>query len=178
MKAAKAVRSALALTAVLLLAGCGVRPTGVLDGGGSAGGLTKGLRLYFVSQALRLKALSRPTVPMTCHGDFSGVIKYLVAGPTEAERASGLTTLLEEGSYEATAKGDTVTVRAPVPELSASRPGDRNVLGQLVCSFARARAVSGGDGDGDGAKRTDDIRVTVRPWDGRSGTYVCSDFLK
>ncbi|MER7348252.1 hypothetical protein ABT390_22945 [Streptomyces aurantiacus] len=172
----KAPRVALSAAAVVLLAaGCGVRPTGVLDGGEAAGGLTKGLRLYFVSQTGRLEAVSRPEIPAYKVTDPNGVVKLLGSGPTDAERASGLTTLLDAGGqYRATVDGDAVTVHVPQPDLSASAVDDRNLMGQLVCSIARARAIA----DDKGTTRTDDIRVTVRPQDGRSETYVCSDFLK
>ncbi|ARX84404.1 hypothetical protein SMD44_03842 [Streptomyces alboflavus] len=170
------VGAALATLAVVLLAGCGVRPTGVLDGGESAGGLTKGLRLYFVSQAGRLEGVARPGVPASRVTDPKAVIKYLLVGPVASERDAGLTTLLgDDGSYDATVDGDRVTVHIPQGALLGSPVENRNLKGQLVCSIARARAMA----DGNGTTRTDDVRVTIRPrGDGRPGTYVCSDFLK
>ncbi|MFH9075019.1 hypothetical protein [Streptomyces alboflavus] len=176
------VGAALATLAVVLLAGCGVRPTGVLDGGESAGGLTKGLRLYFVSQAGRLEGVSRPSIPAYKVTDPNGVIKLLLAGPVDAERDAGLTTLLgRDGGYHGTVDGnggnggDKVTVHVPEGDLAGSSVEGRNLMGQLVCSIARARAVA----DRNGTTRTDDVRVTIRPRaDGRPGTYVCSDFLK
>ncbi|MET9297132.1 hypothetical protein [Streptomyces sp. NPDC003077] len=167
--------AALVALAVVLLAGCGVRPTGVLDGGEPPGGLTKNLRLYFVSPAGRLVAVSRPDIPASKVTDPDGVIKLLRQGPTPAERASGLTTsLTTEGAYETTVSGNTVTVRVPQAEIAVSSQGDRSLSGQLVCSIARARAMA----DGNGATRTDDIRVTLRAQSGRPGSYVCSDFLR
>ncbi|WP_030561361.1 GerMN domain-containing protein [Streptomyces aureocirculatus] len=168
-----------ALAAALLLSGCGVRPTGVLDGGTAASGLTKGLRLYFVSQAGRLEAVSRPDMPASKVTDPAGVIKLLGQGPTAAERASGLTSLVRDEDYEMGYEADVddggaVTVRVPQFELDDSSVGDRNLTGQLVCSIARARAMAESTGTAD----TDDIRVTVRPREGRAGTHVCSDFLK
>ncbi|WJV47937.1 GerMN domain-containing protein [Streptomyces flavofungini] len=162
--------------AALLLAGCGVRPTGVLDGGEAAGGLTKGLRLYFVSQAGRLEGVSRPSIPATRFTDPKSVIKLLLNGPAKPELANGLTTLLgSDGSYDATVAGGRVTVHVPQGELSGTPVENRNLIGQLVCSIARARAMA----DTNGTTRTDDIRVTIRPrGDARPGTYVCSDFLK
>ncbi|MEV5983988.1 hypothetical protein AB0L85_03115 [Streptomyces sp. NPDC052051] len=167
--------AALAGLTLLLLAGCGVRPTGVLDGGEAAGGLTKGLRLYFVSQTGRLEAVARPDIPAAKVTDPNGVIKLLMGGPSAAERAAGLTTLVtSETGYGATVDRDEVTVRVPDLGLSPSSTGDRNLMGQLVCSIARARAAA----DGSGTTRADDIRVTVRPRSGTAGTYVCSDFLR
>ncbi|MBB5935015.1 hypothetical protein [Streptomyces zagrosensis] len=166
-----------ALTAALL-AGCGVPPTGVLDGGKAADGLTKGLRLYFVSSAGRLEAVARPDMPADKVTDPNGVIKLLVSGPTPAERESGLTTLLMpqigyQGTVNRAGAKDAVTVRVPWAEVSTSGLGNRNLAGQLVCSIARARAMA----DDSGTTWADDIPVTVQPQGGRSGTYVCSDFL-
>lgn len=171
-------RAPLALTALaaVLLTGCGVRPTGVLDGGEAAGGLTKGLRLYFVSQAGRLEGVARPGIPASRVTDPKAVIKYLLVGPVDSERDAGLTTLLgDDGSYDATVDGDRVTVHIPAGALLGSPVENRNLKGQLVCSIARARAMA----DTSGTTQTDDIRITLRPRaDARPGTYVCSDFLK
>nr|WP_157166530.1 hypothetical protein [Streptomyces typhae] len=162
-----------------MVTGCGVRPTGVLDGGEAASGLTKGLRLYFVSQAGRLEAVARPGIPAAAVTDPAGVIKLLGNGPTAAERASGLTSLVGDEGYETGYEADVdaegaVTVRVPQLELDDSSVGDRNLTGQLVCSIARARAMA----DRTGTTDTDDVRVTVRPREGGAGTHVCSDFLK
>ncbi|MER0244189.1 hypothetical protein AAHZ94_19720 [Streptomyces sp. HSW2009] len=170
----RAVAATLLPLATALLAGCGIRPTGVLDGGDAPSGLTKGMRLYFVSQTGRLEAVSRPDMPAYTVTEPASIIKLLGAGPNESERASGLATLLYGGNYEATVKGKSVTVRATDEYLDATDVGDRNLAGQLVCSIARAQAV----GDTTGTTRTDDIRVTVSSLNGRMGSFVCSDFLK
>ncbi|MEV7283456.1 hypothetical protein AB0O01_02605 [Streptomyces sp. NPDC093252] len=163
-----------ALLAAATLSACGVQPTGVLDGGDPAGGLTKGLRLYFVSQSGRLEAVSRPDIPVSADpDDLLGVLKYLMSGPTPAERASGLTTLLESGTFELSTGDRTVTLDIGAPALDPASLRDRNLTGQLVCSLARARAMA----DPSGTTRTDDIRVTIRPWSGPAPTHICSDFL-
>ncbi|MEU3602325.1 hypothetical protein ABZ714_26935 [Streptomyces sp. NPDC006798] len=172
-----AARLGLLALAVVLLAGCGVRPTGVLDGGEAPGGLTKGMRLYFVSPTGRLEAVPRPELTAEELSFPGTVIKMLTIGPVGAERQAGLVTLVRpdsyEGRYDARFDGESVTIDIPEPDLSPTDARDRNLMGQLVCSFARARAVT----EGRGAKRTDDIRVTVRSPDSRFGPYVCSDFL-
>ncbi|MEU9605594.1 hypothetical protein [Streptomyces sp. NPDC048057] len=173
-------RAAVAVAAVaagVLLAGCGVRPTGVVDGGQSAGGLTKGLRLYFVSQAGRLEAVARPDVPLETFAEPVNVLKLLGQGPTQAERAAGLSTLVGAdyyyGDYDVTVRAGRITVDVPLPQLDELSVQDRNLVGQLVCSMARAQAVL----DVSGTKRTDDVPMTVRPQEGDPATYVCSDFL-
>ncbi|MFJ4685217.1 hypothetical protein [Streptomyces sp. NPDC088789] len=175
-------RTATAVTAlsVTLLAGCGVRPTGVLDGGESAGGLTKGLRLYFVSQSGRLEAVSRPGVEVSRLTDPRSVLKFLLEGPTQAEREAGLSTLLDRAEYDVTVKGETVAVTIGGRILDPSSLEDRNLTGQLVCSVARVRAMT----DGTGETRTDDVPVLVQAQSNGSGpgdlagTHVCSDFLR
>ncbi|MEU9336999.1 hypothetical protein AB0D49_28170 [Streptomyces sp. NPDC048290] len=167
-----------ALIGALALTACGVPPTGVpptgvLDGGDPAGGLTKGLRLYFVSHSGRLEAVSRPGIRVPDAENLINIVKYL-ADLTDAERASGLTSLVEDaGVQEVTAGDGTVTVDIAERYWDPSSRRDRNMTGQLVCSMARARALA----DPTGATRTDDIRVTVRPENQPGREHVCSDFL-
>ncbi len=155
----------------LVLAGCGVRPTGVVDAGAPASGLTKGLRLYFVSEAGRLEGVPRPGQEIREPAD---VIKLLMS-PTESEKRSGLTTLVSGGPYDVTGKGDRLSVRVPGWELDPASVQHRNLAGQLVCSLARARSVL----DRSGRTRPDDVRVTVvfAAGGGELGPHVCSDFL-
>ncbi|MFE0172431.1 hypothetical protein ACFWZ2_08950 [Streptomyces sp. NPDC059002] len=164
----------------VLVAGCGVRPSGVVDAGEPASGLTKGLRIYFVSETGRLEGVSRSAEGVR---EPAGVIKLLLAGPTEAEQRAGLTSLVHGGgSYDVTGEGRRLTVRIPDMILNPSSVSDRNLTGQLVCSLARAQAVL----DKKGRTRPDDVRVTVRGdteegpgQESDSGSdYVCSDFLK
>ncbi|MFH8616060.1 hypothetical protein ACH4E8_13440 [Streptomyces sp. NPDC017979] len=175
MRKGKGAAVAVAALAVLL-AGCGVRPTGVVDGGESAGGLTKGLRLYFVSQTGRLEAVARSDVPLERFAEPVTVLKLLGQGPTRAEREAGLTTLVGAdqygGGYGVTLRAGKITVDVPLTHLDDIAVEDRNMVGQLVCSMARARAIL----DTSGTKRTDDVPITVRPQEGDRATYVCSDF--
>ncbi|MER6915319.1 hypothetical protein ABT354_26900 [Streptomyces sp. NPDC000594] len=176
--AAVTVLTALTALTAALLAGCGVRPTTVLDGGDAAGGLTKGIRIYFVSSTGRLEAVSRPEHDVSAVADPAGVLKLLGAGPTREERAAGLTTLVTSEGYEtgyraALDADGGVTVDVPQPELSPDSLAGRRQLGQLVCSMARGRALA----DRSGTRRTDDIEVTVRASDAKPRTYVCSDLI-
>ncbi|QDY75581.1 GerMN domain-containing protein [Streptomyces qinzhouensis] len=167
---------ATALTAVLLT-GCGVRPTGVLDGGKSAGGLTTGHRLYFVSPTGRLEAVARPGTRNESIEDPNGVLKGLRVGPTQSEReVAGLTTLMgdDDGArYVAKVSDGLVYVSVSHHSLSLTTVDDRNLLGQIVCSIARSRAVLGG-----GKQRTEEIPVVVQTGDGRSKKYGCAEFME
>ncbi|MEU7578761.1 hypothetical protein AB0B50_14280 [Streptomyces sp. NPDC041068] len=158
--------------AALALAGCGVRPTGVVDAGEAAGGLTKGLRIYFVDETGRLQGVSRSDENVR---ETTAVIKLLMGGPDEGEQRAGLNTLVKEGQFEVTGGGSRLTLRMPDTLIDPTSVSDRNLTGQLVCSLARASAVL----DKSERTRPDDVRVTVVPQEGGElGPYVCSDFLK
>ncbi|MFJ2771150.1 hypothetical protein [Streptomyces sp. NPDC087300] len=166
------------VAAALVLTGCGVRPTGVVDAGEPASGLTKGLRIYFVSETGRLEGVTRSGEGFDEPG---AVIKLLLSGPDESEQRAGLTNLVRGGQYDVTGSGDRLTVRIVDMALDPASVNDRNFTGQLVCSLARAQAVF----DKSGRTRPDDVRVTVRAiapegvrQDEELGPYVCSDFLK
>jgi hypothetical protein len=77
---------------VVVLAGCGVRPSAVIPGGPAPSGPVVsgppgGAVLYFVL-AGRPTASQRGMAP----ADPAGVLTLLAAGPDDAERAAGLTT--------------------------------------------------------------------------------------
>ncbi|MBL1093250.1 MULTISPECIES: hypothetical protein [Streptomyces] len=158
-----------AATVLLLLsavAGCGIRPTGVIDAGEPVAGLTKGMRIYFASDT-GLRGVSRPDVEVR---SLSSVIKLLIAGPNASEQKSGLTNLVAfNGSYQVSGNGHRVTVEAPDSHLSADA---RLSNGQLVCSLARAQAVLHPE------VRPDDVQVTLRAGGDSLGPYACSYFLR
>ncbi|GLF99441.1 hypothetical protein [Streptomyces yaizuensis] len=162
------------LAAALLTTGCGVPPTGVLDGGDPAGGLTQGMRLYFVSHTGRLKPVPRPDIDPSELKDPGDVIELLGDGPSETERATGLTTLVPQGPYAYTPDWKNLSIRFPAHMIDPSSVEGRNLMGQLVCSIARGRILA----DGDETRRMDDVPVRVAGrWEERE-PYVCSDFLK
>lgn len=78
--------------AVVVLAGCGVRPSAVIPGGPAPSGAVVsgppgGEALYFVL-AGQPTAARRDVAPT----DPAGLLRLLAAGPDDAERAAGLTT--------------------------------------------------------------------------------------
>ncbi|MFE9013326.1 GerMN domain-containing protein [Streptomyces cyaneofuscatus] len=160
----------LAVLAVLgaLLAGCGVgvRPTGVIDAGEPASGLTRGARLYFASgSGLRAVPLIDRDV-----SNLDAVMKLLSQGPSSAEQREGLTTLIQGVSgYAVTGDGPRVTVRLEGPYWAAERD---QATGQLVCTLASFQSVR------EAEVRADDVEVTVRPGEGPTlGPLRCADFL-
>ncbi|MEU6504044.1 GerMN domain-containing protein [Streptomyces californicus] len=158
-----------ALAAVLApLVGCGVgvRPTGVLDAGEPASGLTRGKRLYYASDTgLRAVPL------LDREGDeLEAVMKLLAQGPTAAERRQGLTTLLHAPSgYTVTGDGPRVTVELTGPYWAQARD---QATGQLVCTLASFQSVR------EAEVRADDVEVTIRPGEGPVlGPLRCAEFL-
>ncbi|MFJ2743539.1 hypothetical protein ACIO3O_28245 [Streptomyces sp. NPDC087440] len=160
------VTFAVACGLLLSLTACGVQPTGVIGAGESATGLTKGLRIYFVSRAGRLEGVSRPDQRLT---DLQGALKLLGSGPTAEERKEGLTSAMDyPPSYDVQGTGARVVLRNPgSPADSLSQLA----TGQLVCTLARAQSVL--------AKgvRPDDVQVTFEGDGPTAGPYRCAAYL-
>ncbi|WP_349632845.1 hypothetical protein [Streptomyces sp. ML-6] len=144
----------------MVLVGCGVQPTGVVDAGEPASGLTRGMRLYYASaDGLRAVPLIDREVD-----DLNGVLKLLGQEPPE-----GLISLVRLGGYSATGSGARVTVG--IDGLYGDSGRDQGT-GQLVCTLARAQSVL------EPEVGPDDVEVTLRPSEGAAlGPYRCADFL-
>ena len=67
--------------AVFLLAGCGVQPSGVSDGGEAPTGVAPGMTLYFVDANQQLRPQLRPTGRL---GTISDAMALLLTGPGPA----------------------------------------------------------------------------------------------
>ncbi|MFF2961000.1 hypothetical protein ACFVT1_19270 [Streptomyces sp. NPDC057963] len=149
---------------LIALMGCGVQPTGVIGAGEPASGLTRGMRLYYVSAGgLRGVLLDREVT------ELNGAVKLLGQDPSPAQRRDGLTSLVRLGGYEVTGTGTRVTVRIDGPYTETGRDLG---TGQLVCTLARAQSVL------DPKVRADDVEVTLRPSEGAAlGPYRCAEFL-
>ncbi|MFI2415753.1 hypothetical protein [Streptomyces sp. NPDC018947] len=149
----------------ILLAGCGVPPTGVVEAGEPASGLTRGARLYFASAG----GLRPVPVDDTEITNLDTVLKLLLLGPPPGGRADGLTSYVELPGFSATGTGTRVTLHLDGPYPGSGR--DQGT-GQLVCTLARAQSVLVPE------VRTDDVEVTVRPAGSSPlGPYRCADFL-
>jgi hypothetical protein len=75
------------LLGVLVVAACGVRPSGVISGGDPPSGSTTGTVVFFLSDHLLAPATRETVSP-------DEALAQLAAGPTERERAQGLRTEL------------------------------------------------------------------------------------
>ncbi|MFH0174180.1 hypothetical protein ACIA6D_15195 [Streptomyces cacaoi] len=88
----RAVRRAVLLCgpALCTLVSCGIPATGVVEAGGPAHGIVPMVRVYLVENGSLVAVPRRPAGAV----DAESAVKHLLEGPTEAERAKRLTTLL------------------------------------------------------------------------------------
>ncbi|MFE9664373.1 hypothetical protein [Streptomyces sp. NPDC005955] len=143
------------------LVGCGVQPTGVVDAGEPAAGLSRGMRLYYESDT-GLRAV--PMLDRKIEA-LDWVVKLLLSPPPVGQ-GDGLTTLVVmPGPYSATGTGKRVTLH-----MEGLYPGDGK--GQLVCSLARAQSVL------EPKVRAAEVEVTLKPSEGAAlGPHRCAEFL-
>lgn len=121
----------------LLLAGCGVAPSGVVDGPRAPTGLAPGVTLFFVDAEQRLRAEQRDTGRL---GTVVEALSLLLTGPgpdsdlhTEI-RAAGQTRVVADTT------ADRITVHLPLTR------GDLTPLGvdQVVCTALGVHVRGGG----------------------------------
>ena len=121
---------------ILVLAGCGVRPSGVTDGGEAPSGVAPGVTLYFVDARGEL----RPQLRRTDHlGSISEALAFLLSGPGD----SGLRTRIRPGTTTqvvvTTAPG---VIRLMVP-LSLQEVTPLGI-DQIVCTALGVHVQGGG----------------------------------
>ncbi|MFY1691273.1 GerMN domain-containing protein [Plantactinospora sp. WMMB782] len=132
-------RSAVAGIALLaILAGCGVRPTGVITGGPAPSVPDHGIGLFFVVEH-RITLLLRPATPP---GTVDDVLALLLAGPDRTEQEQGYRTEIpaDTGLAAATTSdpsGTTVRLDTDVTALSAP------AVDQIVCTVLYALPGAG-----------------------------------
>jgi hypothetical protein len=118
------------LVSLVAVAGCGVRPSGVITGGDPPSGAVVPITLYLVTDG-QLTAVPRPGGPLS----QADTLALLAAGPTPREQAQGLTTDVppEAGPFSVTANPAghlVVTLSTPASELSTL------AVEQIVCTAA------------------------------------------
>ncbi|PZT77949.1 hypothetical protein DNK56_20535 [Streptomyces sp. AC1-42W] len=151
---------AAALALALSVAGCGVQPTGVIGAGEPASGLTRGLRLYYVSSS-GLRAV--PLIDREVGENFGGVLKLLFQPP------EGFVNLLQLNGYEVSAKGSRITVHI---EGTYGGTGRDLGTGQMVCTLTSALSVA------DPKVDSEKVEVTLTPTQGPTqGPYRCADYF-
>jgi hypothetical protein len=121
------------LLSLVAVAGCGVRPSGVITGADPPSGPvapTTAITIYLVANG-RLSPVTRPGGPLS-QADTLGL---LAAGPTEREQGRGLTTDVppDAAPFSVTAQPDgrlVVNPASPATELSTL------AVEQIVCTIA------------------------------------------
>ncbi|MFI6522826.1 hypothetical protein ACIBF1_45240 [Spirillospora sp. NPDC050679] len=168
----------LALAAALVLSGCGVPATGVVDAGEPATGVVPGARLYFIADQ-RLKGVVPDRYRIVSLDD---ALKLLKAGPS----------VITDGKPSGSAAGQdpppaagmrsqlgssmriTATIRRDgvLADIGSYDPKALAHLstGQIVCTLASARAFLHGGSPAE-------IPVTLRGTGGTAGPYRCPQFL-
>lgn len=126
---------ALTVTAALLClsSGCGVPPSGVVEVGEPATGMTLSKAVYFLDAESSLHAVARPEIPDT--NPVAAAVRELLAGPTPTE-SEYLTTALPPDlpQPEITVGTTTILIRFPTgtPRLTTA------ALHQLTCTTTLA----------------------------------------
>jgi hypothetical protein len=130
---------------VLLLAGCGVQPTGVTDGGDAPTGVAPGVTLYFVDERDQLQPQLRGTGRL---GTISEALSLLLAGPS----GSGMRTQIASTDVERAIVDTTpglIHLRMPLALYEVTPLG----IDQIVCTALGVHVQGGGS-------RTTRVRVT------------------
>lgn len=128
------------LLAVLLAAGCGLRPTGPTDEGRAPTGVASGVTLYFIGGDGELRPDFRGTGRL---GTVSDAVSLLITGPG---RDSGLRTGIAPVSttrVTVTTGPDVLTVLVPLAIDEVTPQG----IDQIVCTALGVHVQSGGAQD-------------------------------
>ena len=124
------------LVAVLLLAGCGIEPSGVTDGGDAPTGVAPGMTLYFIDSAGALV----PQQPATGSlGSVSDALSLLLASTSSPGRR---TEIADVGVTRVgvVVAGDSIELRVPLAARDVTARG----IDQIVCTAIAAHVQSGG----------------------------------
>ncbi|GAB6903353.1 hypothetical protein [Kineosporia succinea] len=124
------------MAVVLLLAACGLQPTGPDDAGQAPTGISPGPTVYFLDSRQELQADVFETGRL---GTVSDAVTLLLQGPG----GSGLTTGIastEVTRVEATVSDSTIVLKVPVAASEVSPRG----IEQIVCTALANQVQSGG----------------------------------
>ncbi|MDA3644780.1 hypothetical protein LZ318_24415 [Saccharopolyspora indica] len=133
-------RRLLIATALLLVAGCGIQPTSVVDAGSAPSMYKFGgnrMSLYFLHDG-RLEAVQRSSIPEVTP---QSTLAALFQGPTPEEAAAGFSSLLPGEpvvpTVDTTATPVAVHVPAPLPDNVPAR------INQVACTAIAALVADG-----------------------------------
>lgn len=125
------------VAAVLLLAGCGVQPSGVTDGGDAPTGLAPGVTLYFVDAHGELQPQTRPTKRLGTITEALALLLLSGAGNADlhTEITSGGTT-----QVIVTATPTVIQLETPLTIQDVTPLG----IDQIVCTALGVQVQGGG----------------------------------
>ncbi|GAB2832431.1 hypothetical protein [Lentzea nigeriaca] len=125
------------LTIVLLAAGCGVQPSGIVDGGEAPTGVAAGTTLYFVDAAGELRPTTRRTERL---GTVSEALSLLMTGP--GRDPSHHTEIAETPTPRVvvSTKANLIQVMLPLTAEDVTPRG----IDQIVCTALGVHVQSGG----------------------------------
>jgi hypothetical protein len=130
------VKRLLPLAIALLLAGCGVRPTGVSDGGTAPTGVAPGVTLYFLDAHDRLT----PDLRRTGHlGTLPEALALLLAGPGGSDLRTGIAPT-QDTRVLVTAVPGTIVLITPLTVGDVTPHG----IDQIVCTALAVHVQGGG----------------------------------
>jgi hypothetical protein len=125
---------------MLLLAGCGIDPTGAVDEGDAPTGIATGTTLYFIDASGELVPEQRDNGRL---GTIAEAVGLLLTGPG---RDTELRTDIEPTAVtrvEVTTSDDSIALRLPLMEAEAPGRG----VDQIVCTALATHVQSGGSAD-------------------------------
>ncbi|MCK2220415.1 hypothetical protein MF672_042420 [Actinomadura sp. ATCC 31491] len=125
-----------AALAVVLLAGCGIQPSGVTGGGRAPTGVAPGVTLYFIGAHGELRPQLRPTGRL---GTIPEALALLLAGPGDSDVRTGIAPTTNTRVGVAAAPGVT-EIRVPLTADDVTARG----IDQLVCTALGVHVQSGG----------------------------------
>jgi hypothetical protein len=125
--------------AALLLAGCGIEPTGVTGGGDAPTGVAPGMTLYFIGSDGALV----PQQPVTGSlGTISDALSLLLASTGGPGRRTEIADVGVTRVF-VVVTGDTIELRMPLADRDVTARG----IDQIVCTAIAAHVQSGGAPD-------------------------------
>ncbi|MFC0105954.1 hypothetical protein [Kibdelosporangium aridum] len=125
--------------AALLLAGCGVHPSGVTDAGDAPTGVAPGVTLYFVNARNELEPDLRPTERL---GSISEAMSLLLAGPGNSDLHTEIASNAPR-QVVVTTTPEVIQLTVPLAIREVTPRG----IDQIVCTALGVHVQSGGSRD-------------------------------
>lgn len=132
-------RAAVAACVALVVAGCALQPSEVVEGPRAPTGVAAGVTLYFLDGAGALVAQQRETGRL---GSVSEAVSFLLTGPGDSDVSTEIAET-DVTQTSVTIKGDLLSVRVPVSSAEVTAAG----ADQIVCTALASHVQAGGSVD-------------------------------